>query len=278
MGLPNDQQTAVGHWADNSSMPVSYDSNGNSLETQAKAKVQMAVRDGWNLRPEGSFPMEIPKAIPSTPLPGHKCCTPEDRVFYQADSPEMPVTPSLPVPVNDRLGWDEGSPFGNLPIDTACKRCQQLSSFEWFPYAETHTCTLKEGSDSEDESVQAIVGTASPARLATRTMYENPVQVVDRRTGVIHLYTEGAYTVCSTFQCDTPGKPRAIAEFHRSATVLQMEEHSLFLCKRCYHAGASDKFGHAENIRPYYDLVLSDESDSDEESGADSSDSSISSI
>ena len=275
MGLPNDQQTAVGHWADNSSMPVSYDSNGNSLETQAKAKVQTAVRDGWNLMPEGSFPMKIPGINPVTPFSRGICTTPDNDARDPMESPGMPSL--SPVSVRIRRDWDEDTPFGELGTIPMCKRCLQLSSFEWFPFAELHSCNLDDENESEHASVQALAGTVSPARPSTRATYENPVQVVDKRSGVIHLYTGSAHTVCSTFQCDTPEKPRAIAEFHKSAKALHMEEHRFFLCKRCYHAGVSDKFGHAENIRPYYDLVLSDESDSDEESGADTSDSSVSS-
>ena len=68
------------------------------------------------------------------------------------------------------------------------------------------------------------------------------IQVRNTKNGVIHIYfNDGTVvrTVCGTFACGKPQRPRPAAEFARSASHWQGEDLEFGQCSLCYAPVAS---------------------------------------
>lgn len=82
LGLPENEQVEMGHWATGSAMPRRYDSMACVTELLAKSKVTNALSKGWTIAPPGCVPQVLrDDADLQTPRPCPKKakCQPSTR-------------------------------------------------------------------------------------------------------------------------------------------------------------------------------------------------------
>ena len=123
--LPEDQTVALGHWAQGSKMPHTYDANINSLEVAAKQYIlRMVQKHKFDLRPEGSFPL-VPMEVVEVQTPE---CIPiadadDNEVLDMVEVPEekasgsTKASPSLKVP---------SKPLDSMPIQVQNKGSKKI--------------------------------------------------------------------------------------------------------------------------------------------------------
>ena len=217
--LPDDQQTAVGHWSKGSDMPATYDALNNSLEIAAKKQILRAVLRGWNIVPAGMFPNVVNES-------------------EGASSNDVPARACVMTPIS---------------LEHPCLACTHAEDF--FLYQEgkqetRHTfvpgrCHVAKAMSTRDQDLWNVIDEVEAAPLR---------QVVDERSLKIHLYHQGLHTVCALLRCGTPKNPRPVVAFSLDTTEFDLADNVIRVCQKCYTTTTCERFENAVNVMPFHEI------------------------